>query len=180
MIGRPVGKRRAKSVAASLYQAYVKDGGTLPVDVEKLVAQQGIEVVREAGSDSLSGMLIVDDEGAFVVVNSNDVRKRQRFTLAHELAHFVLHRPEGEAVFHRDEKASQGTDRVEMDANAFAAELLMPEEAVRAEASTCDLDLVTDDGLRNIRAMAKRFGVSEQAMSFRLQNLGIVSVESYW
>lgn len=180
MMGRPVGKRRAKLEATRLYQGYVQDGGELPVDVESLVKQQGVQIVYEAGSEALSGMLIVDGDGAFVVVNSNDVDKRQRFTLAHELAHFVLHRPEGMAVFHRDEKTSQGTDRVEMDANAFAAELLMPEVAVKAEASKRTLDLVTDEGLRNIKAMAKRFGVSEQAMSFRLQNLRIVSVESYW
>ncbi len=62
---------------------------------------------------------------------------RQRFTIAHELGHFFLHRAsstvfvDAAPIFFRDESSSNGSQREEIEANAFAAELLMPEDAIR-------------------------------------------------
>ncbi len=122
-------------------------------------------------------MLLAHDDKAIIVVNKCSPAKRQRFTLAHELGHYLLHKTPGSAIFHRDERSSQGTDRVEVDANAFAAELLMPADEVRAQAAELGVDLLEDDLTRQL---ADVFDVSIQAMSIRLQQLGIVDIDAYW
>ncbi len=73
----------------------------------------------------------------------------------------------------RDKSAGQGTDRVEIDANTFAATLLMPEDMVRTQLRrrweqdlSRPVDLVVAD-------LAAEFDVSVQAMQFRLVNLGL-------
>lgn len=179
MVGKPVGKRRAKEVADELYREYVASGGQLPVNVEQMLERKGIDVVTELVKSDLSGMLIVDEGVTVVVVNASDPIVRRRFTLAHELGHFLLHH-NGASVFHRDEKSRSGTDRTEIEANTFAAELLMPDVAVQREAATLPVDLATPDGLKSIQQLADRFGVSAQAMSFRLQNLGVLKLDGYW
>lgn len=180
MIGKPVGKRRAKERAEQLLHEYFEGGGTVPVRIAQLVESHGIEVVREAAGPDLAGMLVVDDDVSVIVVNADDAPYRQMFTLAHELGHYLLHRPTGAAAFHRDERSRTGTDRVEIDANTFAAEVLMPEAAVRMHAGDLSVDLATDHGLEQIAKLARRFDVSTQAMSFRLQNLGILKLDGYW
>ena len=73
----------------------------------------------------------------------------------------------------RDEKSSQGFDRAEIQANQFAAELLMPERFVRALTNNSDVaDAKADDAaVRQLKVWARRFGVSAQAMSLRIANL---------
>src|SRR5262249_13052228 len=99
---------------------------------------------------------------------------RQRFTCAHELGHYVKRSAAGddawEYVEHRNLLASQGTNSEEIYANQFAASLLMPEEAVRK----------LHDELKAQRgtppppaALAFEFGVSADAMQYRLVNLGL-------
>lgn len=122
-------------------------------------------------------MLLVDNDDAVIVVNEDNPTQRRRFTLAHEYGHYLLHTESNTSIFHRDEKSSQGTDRVEIDANAFAAELLMPAEEVGAQAAKIGVDPLADD---ITRGLADTFGVSFQAMSIRLQQLGVIDIEAYW
>ena len=106
--------------------------------------------------------------------------RRQRFTIAHELGHWFLHpgRPytvdSTIRVNRRDDLSSLATDREEIEANAFAASILMPEDLVQAAAQ-----IVGSIGARTAKEaivrLANRFEVSEDAMSFRLHNLGLTS-----
>ena len=104
------------------------------------------------------------DNGIWLIkVNSKHNSKRQRFTIAHELGHFMLHRNksalfEDKVFFRAVEK-----DNMEYAANSFAALLLMPESRVRE---------AVNDGMRNIGALADRFGVSSPAMKARVVELG--------
>ena len=179
MKSKSVGKRLARERAKEVYQEYKVNGGTLPVSIDELVRHKGIEVVGfKAPSSDLAGALLVDHDDAVIVVNRENPKQRQRFTLAHEFGHFLLHREPGDAIFHRDERSSQGTDRIEIDANAFAAELLMPADEVRQRVAKLEsIDLLNDSMASEL---AKEFGVSFQAMSIRLQQLGIVDIEAYW
>ncbi len=100
-----------------------------------------------------------------IYLNQDDSLNRQRFTCAHELGHYVRRTSAGDLdydfVDRRDELASVGRDPEEIYANQFAASLLMPE------------DLVTEEwrnGLAPVR-LALKFGVSEDAMNYRLRNL---------
>jgi len=97
-----------------------------------------------------------------VYVNANDVPARRRFTLAHEVGHWVCQCLEGRGapVMCRAEDVAPGTDRtLEREANIFAAELLMPEDAVRSVVEYSD--------------PAARFGVSAEAMRWRLYSFGL-------
>jgi Zn-dependent peptidase ImmA (M78 family) len=108
---------------------------------------------------------------------------RQRFSVAHEIGHAQMHLLEGEDlivdpparnVYNRDRRAGLAEDKKEIEANQFAAALLMPKPFIRTVAR--DL-LNARKGLTLsllIDALAERFDVSTQAMKFRLVNLGVI------
>lgn len=135
-----------------------------PVDVEAIAKHLGIRVLSEAMEDDMSGFLESRAGGWVAGVNKYHHRVRQRFTLAHEIGHYVLHRNQ-ETEF-RDRTFARRNDnpsRMEREADAFAAELLMPTASVQKSVAR---------GLRNLNDLAAEFDVSTLAMRYRLQNLG--------
>lgn len=98
------------------------------------------------------------DGSADIYVDAGQPTTRQRFTIAHEIGHLLLHEP-GRA--YRDRFSSQDVDIAEIQANNFAANLLMPTWMLNAIASG-----------RGVPQLADIFGVSPEAMRYRLQNLG--------
>jgi Zn-dependent peptidase ImmA (M78 family) len=148
-----------------------------PVDVEAIAEHLGVQVVSADLSDDVSGMLIREDGVHTVGINHAHSETRKRFTLAHEIGHLQLHkgRPliidSPVRVNLRDRTSGMATDREEVEANQFAAELLMPEDMIFTAVA----------GLRNVKVentaahLAKKFGVSPEAMGYRLINLGILS-----
>lgn len=106
-----------------------------------------------------------DDESYFVCAyNFAEPDYRQRFTIAHELGHVLLgHVSKGKKA-KRDDNFNPRGDWDEVDANAFAAELLMPELHVR--------EIVKS--MTSISDLASHFGVSPTAIRHRLKNLGIL------
>ena len=142
-----------------------------PVQVDKLAAACGVRVVPfEFGprfSGDVSGVLLDLENGSVIGFNAEQPRVRQRFTIAHELGHALLRHHDH---FHIDlsDVASLGEPpgynwQDERAANQFAAELLMPAA------------LVTQSRAKDprIEALAKKFKVSQQAMGWRLVNLGL-------
>ena len=153
-----------------------------PIDPIKCAKHLGVEVKPVSISDDISGLFVIKDKMAHLIYNKNERnRKRQRFTIAHELGHYVLHRnipliiDKGyrEITFNRDLSSTTGEIRREREANAFAASLLMPRDIVEKEIISIpkDADVLTH--------LARRFNVSTQAMSFRLSNLELVDYGLY-
>ena len=150
-----------------------------PVPVEQLARRLGIRITCQPFDGDLSGMLYREPKGATVVaVNSRNASTRQRFTIAHELAHFLLHEPALQvdrpiSVRFRDEHSSLAVDRDEIEANQFAAALLMKREWVLADAQQLlrRQPELSDEAV--VKALAARYEVSPQAMEFRLANLGL-------
>ena len=178
--------RRAAELAA--YEVLEETGQRRPpIDVESIARDLNLYVVYERLEGDVSGTLFHDDDGDVILgVNTFHHWKRQRFTVAHEIGHYWLHvrdrsRSKSEVfvdrpaeVLFRDRTASKGLEKKEIEANAFAAALLMPENLVDAEARKLfarDRRL-NDDEL--VELLAGRFDVSEQAMRYRLVNLHIV------
>ena len=151
-----------------------------PVDVKGLAKLQGAIVVEEPNKDETSGFLYqVPGSPAVIGVNANHHPNRKRFTVAHELGHLVLHTKTGVHVDHaivkmRDARASEGTDEDEMEANRFAAELLMPSAFLQADLQF--LGSISADDEKAIKELAGKYGVSNQAMAFRLSSLGLISM----
>lgn len=124
-------------------------------------------------------MLYRDRDRSVIGVNSSHPLTRQRFTIAHELGHLLLHGSRSVIVdthvFRRDQTSSMGTETEEREANGFAAELLMPSVFVERE-----FDAVLDDdpgvtARQLVARLAAVFGVSEQAMEIRLGTLHLLS-----
>lgn len=144
-----------------------------PVPVERIAKSLGAQIQYSPFDGDLSGMAFIKDGIPIIGVNSLHHPNRQRFTLAHELAHILLHRSEIESTVHvdkgslrRDALAAAGIDDKEITANAFAAELLMPQAFLAAALDGRTID-TEDDGA--IKDLAKRFKVSEAAMRFRFE-----------
>lgn len=169
MLSKPV------EVARHLLERF---GEHLPVDIEVLVKAHNIAIRTQALEDSVSGMLVIKNGHAIIGVNENHHPNRQRFTLAHELGHFLLHRNkssifvDASTIFFRDNTSSDGSKTQEIEANAFAAELLMPEKQVREAVSSQPLDAF-DEGA--VRRLAAQFGVSAQAITIRLTRLELIN-----
>lgn len=155
-----------------------------PVPVDELIRAQGVEIAKKRFDDETSGLIYVDPKSGHAVIglNVSHSKTRQRFTLAHELGHFLLHkRNEGglhvdESDFFvrfRDHHSADGSDREEREANAFAAELLMPTGFLERDVKGMGDGLSLSDDTA-IRALAQRYGVSLQALSIRLANLGLI------
>lgn len=151
-------------------------GRGLPVDVEAIARAHGLTVRAEPLEKSVSGMLVVKDGGGVIAVNETHHRNRQRFSIAHELGHYVLHRNSTQvfidSVFYRGDEAADGTHAQEIQANAFAAELLMPEQAVREMFQKNPVDPHDEAAVKRVAA---RFEVSGHALTLRLVNLGLVA-----
>ncbi len=150
----------------------LRDHGSIeaPVDVERLAKALGISVRYERLDKDVSGLLLVENGVAKVAINELHHLNRQRFTLAHEIGHVLLHAGSDRVFvdrrFFRNEWSSKGELREEIEANAFAAALLMPQSLVRQH-------LAADAGITDVDVfrLATRFQVSEQAMTLRLVKL---------
>jgi hypothetical protein len=137
-----------------------------PVDVEGLARELGLSVVREMLPDQVSGKIACDNGGACAVtINAGHPGTRQRFTLAHEIAHFILHRDLiGDGVVDNARYRSVGlSDYIERQANRYAADILMPSKLVIEKYR---------GGLRGAAQFAQEFGVSTAVAEIRLKELG--------
>ena len=140
------------------------DDGILPVVPAYIAAQMGVAVLADpklvaSGHYEPKGF----NDGPLITYNPTEPPVRQRFTIAHELAHFVLNHgtrdrdtPDNFTMVVHDQK--------EVAANKFAVCLLIPKSFVDA--------IVQVNMVRSLPKLAKIFGVSKAAMSYRLKELG--------
>jgi Zn-dependent peptidase ImmA (M78 family) len=135
----------------------------VPFDVEGLASSVGLRVEYLPMASEISGFLRRQNGEWIAGVNSLHHPNRQRFTLAHELGHYLLHRDAGnfedKALFRREAQF----DRHESEANAFASKLLMPET---------DFRTLVLGRQANLEDLARHFGVSSAAAKFRAASLG--------
>lgn len=164
-------RRKAREL---LEQAGVE---TLPVPVEDLARRLEAEVRYEPYDGELSGMHLRRKGRSVIGVNASHPETRQRFTLAHEIGHMILH---PDADFHIDDafpvrfrnaRSSTGDDEAEVEANQFAAELLMPEDVLRKHVRALAGSAAVEDA---IAELAAKFDVSLEVMTIRLSALGWV------
>jgi len=151
-----------------------------PIDPTSIARYLNIQVRKEFFVGSLSGVLMRRQGDAMIAVNAGDSPKRQRFTIAHEIGHFVLGHKGDVFVDHtmisRRDMRSAAIDDQEIEANAFAAELLMPSQIVLEELNNIlsILPRISEEEL--LSRLADAFNVSEQAMNYRLINLGLLKI----
>jgi Zn-dependent peptidase ImmA (M78 family) len=150
---------------------------TVPIPVVKIAKALGAIVQLSPLDNELSGLIFVRGETPIIGVNSLHHENRQRFTVAHEIGHLVLHRhlignnihvDRTFRVLMRDAKSTTGTDSIEREANQFAAALLIPDNILRSHLNEEFFDIDDD---KPIERLAQKFRVSKQAMDYRIRNL---------
>jgi Zn-dependent peptidase ImmA (M78 family) len=145
------------------------------VDVVKLATSYGIDVYGEEREDDFSGIITYDaDKKKFeIVVNSLQHPNRQRFSIAHELAHFERHKDElmAQGALTRDKHDSRTNSQMEEEADDLAGQILLPEEMVADYMAKNGLDKQSDLTEAFVRQMAKDFKVSPVVVSIRLKKL---------
>jgi Zn-dependent peptidase ImmA (M78 family) len=154
-----------------------------PVPVESLAGKLGLQIRKEPAAADISGCLIRKGSTTIIGVNSDQHPNRQRFTVAHEVGHYLLHARVGEtshvdrvpafSASFRDATSSLAVSLDEIEANFFAAELLMPTCFLVRDIDSAGVDL-TDDSGEVLKVWAERYGVRTQALTYRLVNLGML------
>ena len=170
---RPIASR---SAAMRLGESVFKELGLIvPTDLGQVAKHLKATVLEEPAPAGVSGALVMKDGKPIVLANSSHVPVRRRFTIAHELGHLAMHvdpqdwKRATRVVLFRDARASQGVVRREIQANAFAAGLLMPQTEVRRRVVQPLGHMDVDD----IQELADQFQVSTEAMTVRLKDLGL-------
>lgn len=143
-------------------------------DIKKLAKSLKIILTFEDLNDEVAGFFVMTNTQPVITVNKSNAVTRKRFTIAHEIGHFILHSKDqpifvdkAPSMMYRNTASSTGEIFREREANAFAAALLMPKSLLEEEIINAPSDI--SDA---ISFLADKFKVSENAMSFRLSNLG--------
>lgn len=140
----------------------------IPVKVGSIATALGIEVKIATLDIGISGEIFPIHPGSSsfkIRINKHEVRQRQRFTLAHEISHFLLHRTMiGDGISDNILFRSKLSNELEIQANRLAADILMPIDAVRAWQED-NPDFSKRD---SVTPLATLFDVSEDAMAIRL------------
>lgn len=165
----------------------------IPVDVDEIARLLDVEVRYDYALEQFDiiGQIIFEGDIPVVTINptQNSYEPRRRFTLAHELGHFCLHRDKVSQGFKDNRKTMSRTqsywDILESEANNFAAQILMPANLV-LDMSEYILNASQRHGEGNYmypgdlaRRLASAFVVSNSAMEYRLLNLGVVREEDF-
>lgn len=137
-------------------------------DIEALINsdEKLILVYKDLGNLD-AHLKLLDDENKYeIAINSKHAKTRQRFSMAHEYAHYLLHKKlihtmtEGEQILHRSEERNP----IEYQANQFASDILMPETTFKEQVKQLE---------GNISHLAKAFNVSQIAVRYRAKSLGM-------
>ena len=157
-----------------------------PVEVKEIASALDLRIVLDDLGSDVSGLLVARNQTACIAVKRTDPAVRQRFTIAHEIGHFVLghhlhkdrfvHADQHHQVVYRSQSASEGLDPLEIQANQFAASLLMPAKLVREQIAGIRRQQQDPAPLQenDVSRLAREFRVSEQAMTIRLTTLGLL------
>lgn len=147
-----------------------------PIPLERILAHYSIQKVRLEASSDIFGAIVRKGSQVTIAVNPSQHPNRQRFTIAHELGHYFCHDTrdmeyvDGDfRVSWRNHTSSAGVDWKEIEANRFAAELLIPEDMLRK-----DIERHSAINRDVVQHLASLYGVSRLAMHFRLINLGLL------
>jgi Zn-dependent peptidase ImmA (M78 family) len=169
--------QQAENKAKELIQRFSIAGP--PVPVADIAKKLGLDVIGYDLGDGVSGSLVIEKGKGFIGYNPSHSRKRQRFTIGHELGHYVLHYSANNLFVDKDFLVKyRGNNSYthkeliqEQQANAFSAALLMPEEFILDELKKQSTLKLSEIEL--IETLAKLFDVSVPAMTYRLNNLNL-------
>jgi Zn-dependent peptidase ImmA (M78 family) len=180
-------KARARRIASELLKELkIKKA---PVNIEKVAKQipkkniaelknLSITIQKEdfpSDLEDVSAVLLKEKGHAIIAINADHSESRQRFSIAHEIGHLMLHSNNEHLTVDRYEKQfftrAVGVRNLdEIEANEFAAALLMPEDLIKEDFEK----YVERDPDEIISRLAEKYKVSQVALTFRLKNLDLL------
>lgn len=148
----------------------------LPIDIEDIARSRGLNILPYSLGDDVSGLLSIENGVGTIGYNHDETNiPRRRFTIAHELGHFELHKDKSDLFvdkqfIYRSHNSGDTPVKKEMEheANLFASNILMPTSLLRREIEKYD---ISEEG---IKQLAEVFNVSTTAMSIRISSLGLI------
>lgn len=186
--------KQGQKVALEERQRLAQPGSPLG-DLAELLESQGVRTAFVSLPDNISGITLSDANiGMFVVINNDHAPARRRFSIAHEYGHVLMDRERFGAISRAENRA----ELLEVRANAFAAEFLMPAEGVQQyvaglgkgaqsrsqvalfdEEDVVQVEQRADPGSQDIQLydvalLAHHFGVSRISVIYRLKNLKLI------
>jgi Zn-dependent peptidase ImmA (M78 family) len=162
----------SRDAAKNLLNKYHTGG---KVEIENIGEKIGINIEEGTFSkNDISGIMKRNGKNGkpIIVVNTNESNVRKRFTIAHEIGHFILHTNEllhVDTIFKRDSKSALATSIMEIQANQFAAELLMPTDELTKE--TRKLVENGKNAEQIAQELATQYEVSSEAATIKLGNI---------
>lgn len=164
-----IGKNSSQEAAANILKTrteFIKDSIFDIIAYTKSISDIELKIIPLC--DNISGYIEKKDDKFIIAVNSLQSPLRQRFTLAHELGHYILHRNNLEGQ-HQDialfRDANEDSLGIEYAANDFAAELLIPKEL---------FENAIKEGINTPKQLSNFFQVTEKAILYRAYKLGII------
>ena len=158
------------SLARNMARKAIKDYKLteVPTDLRKVFQSLGLKYIELDDPKDIDGAILeIENEPSIAVLNRAKPIQRQRFTLAHELGHiFLKHKqrdvydPGAEREFNEEDVESRGKPPVEVEADVFASELLVPFDQIKK----------FQKEMNNVEKMAAIFQVSKQAMTLAIMN----------
>lgn len=134
------------------------------LDIESLIkSMEGIDLVYTEMTGGLSGSLQNVDGTWIMKINSKHHKNRQRFTIAHELGHYLMHKDKNSLFEDTTFFRGAQNNAMEFAANEFASSILMPQNSIKK---------LLDSNIRELADLADEFNVSPSAMKYRLEKLG--------
>lgn len=167
-----------------------------PVDVDKIAELLGLIVNEEPqrhaeDREAVATITLANEEAARIWINpaENSYAPRRRFTLAHEIAHFCMHRSNNRTTIIDTRKTMNWIasfwDHSESQANTFAAELLIPTGLLASVGHSIidrykqENEVTTMPIPMFVQQMASRFNVTNVTMDYRLKRIGVIGRQSF-
>lgn len=140
---------------------------SVPVDVEKIASILDFKIVKYPFPDKLSGQVTIVEGQKIIGVNEKHSETRQRYTIAHELGHFLNGHQHYQTSYVDDHTRFYDPHfHQEKEADLFASELLMPKDLLEKD--------VADIGIDTVK-LSEKYQVSEQSMIIRLTSTGLMN-----
>lgn len=172
--------QRRKASIENLAESLLRENNSFVpgFKLRTLAEKLGVRLIEEEMESNISGYSAIKDKQKVIAINTSQSKPRQRFTIAHELGHLFLHDfnefnfNQDQKTFYRNNVSSSGMDSFEIEANYFAACLLMPKSLIEESLAEASKSTMVDES--TLEDLASKFNVSIQAMSIRLSTLGII------
>jgi Zn-dependent peptidase ImmA (M78 family) len=144
-----------------------------PINAKTLLKQLGILTMYKPMSDKSCGLSLKSDvdEYKFILINSNNARGRQHFTIGHELFHLYF---DNDPKPHICLTESGNRNSAEINADNFASALLMPKEGIIKHISNEEIKS-SNISMATILKLQQLFSVSHQALVYRLRHLNLIN-----